>query len=334
MGEAMALQKEQRVQCWICPKRCRIPPGHSGECRIRMNVDGRLVAATYGKPCAVHVDPMEKKPLFHFFPGEPILSLATAGCNLHCKYCQNADISQANPEDVTAYQLLPSALPSLAAQNGCRHVAYTYTEPLVYYEYTRDCCMAVRASGRRNVLVTAGYICEEPLRALLPYVDAANVDIKAMSDPFYREVCAATLEPVLLTVRVMVEMGVHVEITNLVVPTLNDSDEMFARLADWVCAHAGPEVPLHFSRFFPRFRMTHLPPTPVETLLRARSVARRAGLKHVYVGNAEVEDGDATFCAGCGGRLVVRERYVVRENRLAATGACPACGHRPYGVWR
>jgi len=299
-----------------------------------MNVDGRLVAATYARPCAVHVDPMEKKPLFHFFPGEPILSLATVGCNLHCKYCQNADISQANPEDVTAYELPPSALAPLAAKQGCRHVAYTYTEPLVFYEYTRDCCKAARAAGLRNVLVTAGYICEEPLRALLPDVDAANVDIKAMSDPFYREVCAATLEPVLRTIQVMREMGVHVEVTNLVVPTLNDSDELFGRLADWICAKAGDEVPLHVSRFFPRFRMTHLPPTPVETLLRAREIARRNGLKHVYVGNAEVEDGDTTFCAKCGARLVVRERYVVRENRLAATGACPACGHKPYGVWR
>lgn len=329
----MATQSAQRVQCTVCPKRCRIPPGHSGECRVRINLDGTLVASTYGRPCAVHVDPMEKKPLFHFFPGETILSIGTAGCNLHCKNCQNAEISQGNPEDVPSYELLPAAVPGLAKEHGCRHVAYTYTEPLVSYEYTLDCCKAARGAGLRNVLVTAGYINEEPLRALLPFVDAANVDIKAFSDDFYRQVCSATLEPVLRTVLVMREMGVHVEVTNLVIPTLNDSDEQFQKLCGWMCEKAGPEVPLHFSRFFPMFRMTHLPPTPAETLLRAREVAAKAGLKHVYVGNLDVADGETTFCAGCGARLVVRQRYVVRENRVTGAGACPSCGKRAYGVW-
>ena len=329
----MSAQTAQRVQCTICPKRCRIPPGHSGECRIRINLDGALVASTYARPCAVHVDPMEKKPLFHFFSGEPILSVATAGCNLHCKFCQNAEISQGNPEDVPAFELQPADVPALAKKHGCRHVAYTYTEPLASYEYTLDCCKAARGAGLRNVLVTAGYISEEPLRALLPCVDAANVDIKAFSDAFYRDVCSATLEPVLRTVLVMKEMGVHVEITNLVIPTLNDSDELFGKLCAWMRDQAGVEMPLHFSRFFPLYRMTHLPPTPIETLLRARDVAKQAGLKHVYVGNAEVADGETTFCAGCGERLVVRQRYVIRENRVTAAGACPACGKKVYGVW-
>jgi pyruvate formate lyase activating enzyme len=250
---------------------------------------------------------MEKKPLFHFYPGEPILSIGTAGCNLHCQNCQNAEISQGNPEDVPSYELRPADVPALAKRHGCRHVAYTYTEPLVSYEYTRDCCRAVRDAGYRNVLVTAGYINEEPLRALLPFVDAANVDIKSMSDAFYRRVCAATLEPVLRTVSVMREMGVHVEVTNLVIPTLNDRDEDFDGLCEWVRRHAGAETPLHVSRFYPQFRMSHLPPTPAETLLRARERALGAGLKHVYVGNLEVPDGETTFCAGCGCRLVVRQ---------------------------
>lgn len=329
----MAKRTSQSLQCTICPKRCRIPPGFSGECRIRVNLDGALVAATYARPCAVHVDPMEKKPLFHFCPGAPILSVATAGCNLHCTFCQNAEISQGNPEAVPAYELQPPAVTELAKKESCRHLAYTYTEPLVCYEYTLDCCKAARAAGLRNVLVTAGYINEEPLRALLPYVDAANVDIKAFSDDFYRSVCSATLEPVLRTVLVMKEMGVHVEITNLVIPTLNDSEEALGKLCAWMRDQAGTEMPLHFSRFFPRFRMTHLPPTPVETLLRAREIARAAGLKHVYVGNAEVPDGETTFCAGCGGRLVVRQRYVIRENRVTPAGACPVCGKGVYGVW-
>jgi pyruvate formate lyase activating enzyme len=298
-----------------------------------VNLDGKLQALTYGHPCAVHVDPMEKKPLFHFCPGAPILSLGAAGCNFHCKHCQNADISQANPEDIQAFELLPCALPALAEKHGCRHVAYTYNEPLAGYEYVRDCSIAAHGAGLRNVLVSNGYINEKPLAALAPHIDAANIDIKGFSDAFYREVCDGTLEPVLRTVTQLKAAGVHVEVTNLVIPTLNDSDAMLDALCVWMLEHAGPEMPLHFSRFFPQFRMTHLPPTPVATLLRARERARLAGLKHVYVGNAEATDGETTFCAGCGERLVERRRYVVTENRLTKGGACPACGRPAYGVW-
>ena len=326
-------QEKRVVRCGICPKKCRIPPGYSGECRVRMNLDGKLVASTYGHPCAVHVDPMEKKPLFHFFPGAMILSIGSAGCNLHCKNCQNADISQANPEDMPAYDLSPAQVPVQAKKHGCAHVAYTYNEPLVCYEYTRDCCIAAREAGLRNVLVTNGYINEKPLSALLPYVDAANVDIKGFDDDFYREVCDGSLAPVLQTVLMMKAAGVHVEVTNLVIPTLNDTDAMFDKLCEWMRDQAGPEVPLHFSRFFPCFRMTHLPPSPIESLLRARDRARLAGLKHIYVGNAEVPDGDDTFCASCGERVVERQRYVVKSNRVTAGGACPVCGRKLYGVW-
>jgi pyruvate formate lyase activating enzyme len=298
-----------------------------------MNIDGRLVAATYARPCAVHVDPMEKKPLFHFFPGAPILSVGSAGCNLHCQNCQNADISQGNPEDITAYDLPPDQVPALAKKHGCRHVAYTYNEPLVNYEYTRDCCIAAHGAGLRNVLVTAGYANEKPLAALLPHVDAANVDIKGFSETFYREICDGALAPVLRSVLQMRDAGVHVEVTNLVIPALNDGDAMVDGLCAWLREQAGAEIPLHVSRFFPSFRMTHLPPTPVATLLRVRERAQRAGLKHVYVGNAEVQDGDDTFCAGCGGRLIARQRYVVTANRVTAGGACPDCGKDVYGVW-
>ncbi|MCL2103814.1 MAG: AmmeMemoRadiSam system radical SAM enzyme [Kiritimatiellaeota bacterium] len=329
----MSPAKKQPIRCSICPKRCLIPPGFSGECRIRMNIGGVLRASTYGRPCAVHVDPMEKKPLFHFFPSAPILSIGTVGCNLRCTNCQNADISQANPEDVQAYDLPPSGIPALAARHTCSHVAYTYTEPLVSYEYTLDCAHAARAAGLRNVLITAGYINATPLRQLLPFIDAANVDIKAFSDPFYRDVCNARLAPVLQTVKTMKEAGTHIEITNLMVPTLNDSDDLIRQLCAWVAGNIGTETPLHFSRFFPKFKMTHLPPTPIETLTRARHLAREEGLKHVYIGNAEVADGETTFCATCTARLVTRERYVVRTNRLTTTGVCPDCGKRAQGVW-
>jgi len=325
--------KEQSVRCAICPKRCLIPPGFSGECRIRMNIGGVLQASTYGRPCAVHVDPMEKKPLFHFFPGQHILSVGTAGCNLHCKNCQNADISQANPEDVQSYDLPPSGIPALAARHNCRHIAYTYTEPIVSYEYISDSAQAARAAGLRNVLITAGYITATPLRQLLPVIDAANVDIKAFSDSFYRDVCSARLAPVLQTVETMKRAGTHVEITNLVIPTLNDSDDLIRQLSAWVAEKIGAETPLHFSRFFPTFKMTHLPPTPIETLTRARDIARQEGLKHVYIGNAEVADGETTCCASCHARLITRQRYVVRENRLTEDGACPGCGKRVQGVW-
>jgi len=329
----MPSEQAGSIRCRVCPKGCRIPPGHSGECRVRVNLDGKLLASTYGHPCAVHVDPIEKKPLFHFLPGAPILSLGMAGCNLHCKNCQNADISQGNPEDVPAYDLPPEQVPALAKQHGCGLVAFTYNEPLVGYEYTRDCCIAARAAGLRTVLVTNGYCNEEPLAALLPHVDAANVDIKGFSEAFYRTVCAGSLAPVLRTVLLMRQAGVHVEVTNLVIPTLNDADPMISGLCDWMRDRAGVEMPLHFSRFFPQFRMTSLPPTPVDTLLRARDLARQAGLRHVYVGNAEVPDGETTWCAGCGERLVVRQRYVVTENRVTAAGACPACAKKLCGVW-
>lgn len=321
------------IVCDICPKHCRIPPGYSGECRIRLNLDGRLVASTYGRPCAVHVDPMEKKPLYHFLPAEPILSVGTAGCNLHCRNCQNYEISQGNPEEVPAYELPPEKVPELARQHGARSIAYTYTEPIVSYEYTRDCSQAARGAGMRNVMITAGYINEKPLAELLPLLDAANIDLKGMSDKFYREVCSATLTPVLRTIRMMAEAGVHLEITNLLIPNLNDSDEDFGKLCEWLLESVGAEVPLHISRFFPQHRMANIPPTPLDTLTGAQQMAQRMGLRHVYVGNAEVKDGEITCCAGCGARVISRRRYVITENRIGSDGGCPECGRKVYGVW-
>jgi pyruvate formate lyase activating enzyme len=328
----MAASNDGDVRCGLCPKLCLIRPGESGECRVRINDGGELRAVTYGRPCSVHVDPIEKKPLFHFLPGTPILSLATAGCNLHCQNCQNWEISQCNPEDVPAYDLPPDQVPPLARRKACPSVAYTYTEPLVSFEYVRDCAQACRAAGLRNVLVTAAYLNPGPLTQLAPLIDAANVDIKAMSDAFYRDVCAATLSPVLAAIEKLKAGGVFLEITNLVIPTLNDTDVLFRDLARWVGAHVGAETPLHFSRFFPQHRMTHLPPTPIGILEHAREIARAEGLKHVYIGNAETAGGDDTVCAGCAAALVRRQRYVVAQNRIR-DGGCPDCGRRVNGVW-
>jgi len=320
------------VQCSLCPKECLINPGQSGECRIRVNLDGKLVAVTYGHPCSAVVDPVEKKPLFHFLPGTGILSIATVGCNLHCKNCQNWQISQEDPENVEAMRLPPDAVVRATVESGCQSIAYTYTDPVVFYEYTLDSCIAAREAGLRNVLVTAGYINPEPMAKLCKYVDAANIDLKAMSDDFYRDICGATLQPVLDALVLAKSLGVLVEVTNLVIPTLNDTDEDFTKLCRWTAANLGRETPLHFSQFHPQYRMKNLPATPADTLDRAKAVAVAEGLHHVYIGNVHRPDGETTFCANCRNRLIVRKRYTILENRLQ-NGKCPDCGTEAYGLW-
>ena len=321
-----------KVGCELCPKSCVIGPGQSGDCRIRVNVDGKLRAVTYGYPSAVHVDPVEKKPLNHFLPGSSIFSIATVGCNLHCKNCQNWEISQRDPVDASAAHLPPERVAAMARQHGCLSVAYTYTEPIAYYEYTLDSCIKVRDAGLKNVLVTAGYINEAPLRELCRYVDAANIDLKAMSDEFYVTVCGATLKPVLNAMVVAKSLGVLVEVTNLLIPNLNDGDAEIEALCRWVRENLGRETPLHFSRFHPRHRMRHVPPTPAATLQRAWQIAQAAGLHHVYVGNILMRDAGNTRCPSCGRTVVRRTGYTVLANDLVK-GACPSCRKEVYGVW-
>jgi pyruvate formate lyase activating enzyme len=321
------------VQCDLCPKYCIIKSGESGDCRVRVNFDGALRAVTYGFPSAAHIDPIEKKPLNHFLPGSTILSIATVGCNLHCKNCQNWEISQQDPADAEAFRLSPSDVVAQAKLNACPSIAYTYTDPSVYYEYTLDTCTLARDAGLRNVLVTAGYLNEKPLRELCRVVDAATIDLKAMSDKFYREICGATLAPVLNYFVVAKSLGVHVEASNLLIPTLNDKDEEIAALCSWIKENLGRETPLHFLGFFPRYRMRHLPPTPAATLARAREVALAAGLEYVYVGNVLVPDSSTTRCPACHAELIRRAGNVVLENRLI-DGACPDCRQMVFGVWK
>jgi pyruvate formate lyase activating enzyme len=321
------------VQCTLCPKNCLIEPGQSGECRVRVNVDGKLLAVTYGFPCAVHVDPVEKKPLFHFLPGTGILSVATVGCNLHCLNCQNWEISQENPEAVTAKELPPAMLSQLAREHECRSVAYTYTDPVVYYEYALDSARVAHEAGLKNVLVTAAYINEAPWRKLCRHVDAANIDLKSMSGPFYRDICGATLKPVLNALVAAKSLGVMVEVTNLVIPTLNDSEDDLRRLAQWVAQNLGRETPLHFSRFHPSYRMRNLPPTPGATLDRAREIAQSEGLYHVYVGNVSRPDAENTYCHGCDTLLIKRQRYTILEDKMT-NGKCPNCDVEAYGIWQ
>ncbi|MBU0677941.1 MAG: AmmeMemoRadiSam system radical SAM enzyme [Verrucomicrobia bacterium] len=320
------------VQCDLCPKQCVIKPGQSGDCRIRVNIDGKLHAVTYGHPSSVHIDPVEKKPLNHFLPGTSILSIATVGCNLHCKNCQNWEISQRNPEDSSAISLPPEAMPEVARRYGCLSVAYTYTDPSVYYEYALDSCIKVKEAGLRNVLVTAGYMNEKPMRELYQHVDAANIDLKSMSDKFYQSNCSATLQPVLNTLVNAKSMGVMVEVTSLLIPTLNDTDEEIGELCKWIVENMGKDTPLHFSRFHPQYRMRHLPPTPEDTLIRAREIARQSGLYYAYIGNILIEDSATTYCPGCGVELVRRRGYEVLMNKLQ-DGKCPDCDTEIYGIW-
>lgn len=321
------------VQCELCPKACVIRPGQSGDCRARINIDGTLRTVVYGYPCSMHIDPVEKKPLFHFLPGSKILSIATVGCNLHCRNCQNWEISQANPEDTPAYPCPPQKIVQIAKENNFASIAYTYTEPIIYYEYTYDCCRLAKQAGIRNVLVTAGYINEKPWKKLLEVVDAANIDLKGITEEFYQKVCSATLKPVQDALVIAKASGIEVEVTNLVIPTLNDKPENIRQLCRWVKANLGGETPLHFSRFFPQYKMRHLPPTSAETLDIARNIAMEEGIEYVYIGNIQSKQGQNTYCPGCKRLLIERVGYSVLQNQVK-DGSCPDCGKKIYGVWR
>jgi len=322
-----------KVQCELCPKACVIQPGQSGECRVRINIDGVLRTVVYAYPCSIHADPVEKKPLFHFLPGTRILSIATVGCNLHCKNCQNWEISQANPEQSQAYFYPPDKLVAAAVEYGFPSIAYTYTDPVVYYEYTYDTAKLARAQNIRTVLVTAAYISKEPWRRLLEFVDAANIDLKGITDDFYRRVCSGTLKPVQQALVLAKAAGIMVEVTNLIIPTLNDKPEHIRQLVQWVRRNLGSETPVHFSRFSPRYKMRHLPPTSARTLELAREIAMSEGMQYIYIGNIQSKEGQNTYCPACKKLLIERIGYTVLQNRLAE-GCCPDCGTQIYGVWK
>ena len=321
------------VQCELCPKMCLIEPGQSGECRVRINLDGVLRTVVYGYPCSINIDPIEKKPLFHFLPGTGILSIATVGCNLHCLNCQNWEISQANPEESRAVPCPPEKLVELANIRRCPSIAYTYTDPIVYYEYTYDSSKLARDKGIRNVLVTAGYINATPWKKLLEYVDAANIDLKFISDDLYRRICSGTLKPVQNALVLAKASGVLVEVTNLVIPTLNDKPEQIRELARWIKANLGRETPLHFSGFYPQYKMKNLPSTSLQTLETSREIAINEGLDYVYIGNVRSKEGENTYCPGCKNLLIERKGYTILQNRLK-DGFCPDCGKKIYGVWK
>ena len=273
------------VECLLCPHHCRIANGRTGRCGSRRNHDGVLISEVYAKPCALAIDPVEKKPLYHFHPGTTCLSIACTGCNFRCLNCQNHDISQAKPEEVNHYELMPEDIVALCLKHRCPGIAYTYTEPLTYIEYITDTARLAHEAGLWNILVTAGYVCQEPLAEFLPYLDAANIDLKSFSDDIYQHVSGGHLQPVLDTILAMRDAGVWIELTNLVIPGVNDDMQMIRQMCRWIADNGLADNPLHFSRFFPRYKLQNISPTPVKTLKEAQRIALEEGIKHVYLGN-------------------------------------------------
>ena len=321
------------VRCDACAHRCVVREGRSGICQVRENRGGRLVSLVYGEAVTAHVEAIEKKPFFHVLPGTQSFSLSTRGCNFHCRYCQNWELSQAPRQGlhVPVRTLLPAGVVAEAQAAGARSIAYTYVEPTVFLEYALDTARLARAAGLANVFVTNGYETPEALELLAPMLDAANVDLKAFSDRFYRRVCGARLEPVKETLVAMRRLGIWVEVTTLVVPGENDDPAELTAAAEWIARELGAETPWHLSRFYPAFRMADVPVTPVATLRDAAAIGRRAGLHHVYVGNVPGEDDTDTRSSGCGRVLIRRDGYRVARVALR-DGACPDCGTRLAGL--
>lgn len=321
----------QMVHCHLCPHDCILGENDRGYCRVRVVKQRKLYSVVYGNPCAIHLDPVEKKPLYHFLPGTPIFSIATAGCNLRCLNCQNWEISQSRPEETVNSDLMPQSLVDTVTFQGIPSIAYTYSEPIVFFEYVKDTAIMANERGIRNVLVTAGYISEEPLRELCKVIDAVNCDLKAFNDRFYKKVTSAKLNPVLRCLEIMQEEGVWIEVTRLIVPTYSDDLGDIQSMCRWLVSSLGPDVPLHLSRFHPAFKLKGLPPTPTDVLDRARKTALDAGIRHVYVGNVPGHPAQNTVCPRCGRHVIERRGYRIVSNLLEG-GACP-CGEPIPGVW-
>ncbi len=326
--------EDGKVQCFLCNHRCTIPRSKTGWCGVRENREGKLYSLVYGRAISLNVDPIEKKPLFHLFPGSTSFSMAAVGCNFRCLQCQNHDISQMPRHAsgrIEGSEVSPLKIISLAKQHQCRSISYTYTEPTIYFEYAYDTASQATREGIKNIFVTNGYMTEEALELIRPYLDAANVDLKSMKEEFYKNICGAKLHPVLENLRRMREMGVWVEITTLVIPTLNDSDQEFEEIARFI-ASLGPEVPWHVSAFHPTYKMLTLPRTSASLLYRAREIGIKAGLHYVYCGNIPGEEGEDTFCPHCGKKLVKRIGFRVMKNDVVE-GACRHCKGKIDGIW-
>lgn len=329
MKEAILYEKlkDNKVRCRLCSHRCTIEPSDGGICGVRKNKDGTLYSLVYGIVCAANVDPIEKKPLFQVYPGSRSFSIATAGCNFSCTFCQNHEISQ-SPKitgQVAGRSVTPEAIVDACIRSDSQTIAYTYTEPTVFFEFALDTAKIAHERGIKNIFVTNGYMTEEALEAIDGYLDAANVDLKSFRDEFYKEKCGARLKPILNSLKKMKTMGVWVEITTLLIPTLNDGERELRQIADFICS-LGSETPWHISRFHPQYKMLDLPPTSLKSIERAFRIGKEAGLKYVYTGNVPGENGENTNCANCGGLLIERYGFYVRKNTLKNGSECPNCG--------
>ncbi len=333
-GRFWHVLEDGRIQCDLCPRYCRLRDGQRGLCFVRAREGEQIVSTTYGRSSGFCVDPIEKKPLNHFLPGTSVLSFGTAGCNLACKFCQNWDISKSREIDTLAASASPQAIAAAAVMHGCRSVAFTYNDPVIFFEYALDTAAACKEADIRTVAVTAGYICDQPRAEFFAAMDAANVDLKAFSEDFYHRLTGGHLQPVLDTLRhIHDETDCWLEVTTLLIPGHNDSEAELTRLAEWFVEHLDADVPLHFSAFHPDYKMTDIPQTPAATLRRARDITRRAGLHHVYVGNVHDPEADSTYCPGCGQCVIERDWYRLGAWRLDANGCCNACGTRIAGVF-
>lgn len=332
--EAMFYEKlkENAIRCTLCPKECEIGDRERGWCGVRENRNGTYYTMVYGNPCSVNPDPIEKKPFFHFLPGSWAFSIATAGCNLNCKFCQNWEISQSRPEETQNMPLPPAEVVAKAKECDCKSIAYTYSEPTVFYEYMLDTAKLSRKAGIKSVVVTAGFINSEPLKLLCKHVDAIKVDLKSFREHFYNKICSGELKPVLDALKIIKSSGVWCEIVYLVVPSLNDSDAELKDTARWVHDNLGPDVPLHFSRFHPMYQLKNLPPTSIERLTTARQIAMDTGLRYVYVGNVPGDPGENTYCPKCKKEIIKRVRYFIRQYNMV-DGKCKWCGEKIPGIW-
>jgi len=324
-------QGEKKVTCKLCPHECRVADLERGTCGVRENNGGTYYTLVYGNPCSAHIDPIEKKPFFHYYPSSLAFSIATAGCNFICKFCQNWEISQKRPEQVTSAKMFPSTVIDYARQNNCKTVSHTYTEPVVFFEYVLDCAIEGKKRGVPNIMVSNGYIQEKPMRELCKYLGAVKIDLKAFTDKFYRDICGGELKPVLNTLTVLKQEKIWFEIVVLLIPTLNDGKEEIDAMTKWIAKELGPDVPLHFSRYYPTFMLKNIPPTPPDTLLRARKIAMNNGIKFVYVGNI-LSDAESTYCPSCGKLLIERMQFVAEIKGLK-NNKCKYCNTLIPGVF-
>jgi len=334
MVEARYYEKlpNRKIKCTLCPRECVIDDLERGYCGVRENHNGTYYTLVYGKPCTAHIDPIEKKPLFHFLPGTNAFSIATAGCNVLCKFCQNWQISQSRPEQVRSFDLPPKKVAKYARENNCQSIAYTYTEPVVFTEYVYDSTVEGHNVGVRSVMISNGYIQAEPMKDLCSVLDAVKIDLKAFTERFYKELVSGHLRPVLDTLVLLKEQGMWTEIVYLVIPGQNDNPKELKDLSQWIMKELGPDVPVHFTRFHPQYRLTNLPPTPLNVLKRARNIALDAGLHFVYTGNVPGDPGENTYCPSCHKTLIKRIGFSIIENNIK-DGKCPYCGAKIPGIW-